>query len=184
MSSAPLSASKNEPRVVNQSGPGSAGGDNPATSMKRGSYNYDRDRGGFPYEWSDLAEFEEWRRDEERAYSIELIASSSVSAAPGALWSRKRVYVLSCQLSGGKSKYEKKFPDRLRKIDSKKTGCKCRIVIKFYPHTSCILGRYSEEHDHEIGIANIQYIRLSHTGRERMRNLLKDKVDPREIVCN
>ena len=41
----------------------------PATSNKRGSFNYDRQSGEFPREWSDLATFEAWRREEELAMS-------------------------------------------------------------------------------------------------------------------
>ena len=63
----------------------------PATSRRLGSYNWDRETGGFTLEWEDLAAFELWRRDEERVYSIKLIASSTKSE--GRLWSRRQLFV-------------------------------------------------------------------------------------------
>jgi hypothetical protein len=51
----------------------------PATSRRKGSFNYDRrGKGGYMMEWSNIDEFDAWRRSEELANSIELIASSTV----------------------------------------------------------------------------------------------------------
>ena len=152
----------------------------PANSTRSGSFYYDQVRGGYPMEWAGPAEFEAWRREEELAYSIELIASKTVHG--GGLWTLKRVYVCSRQLSGGRSKYQKKHPDQHRKIQNKKTGCRCSIIIKFYPHTTAILGRYASEHDHEIGLANIAYTRMSRVAREKIKYKLAQKIDPRKIV--
>jgi hypothetical protein len=98
------------------------------------------------------------------------------------LWTLKRYYVCSREWSGGKIKYKKKFPDRLRKKDSIKTGCQCRIVIKQYPHTQIVLRQYEEDHDHDLGLANIRFTHLSHASREQIRIGLEMKIDPREIV--
>src|SRR6266853_4339273 len=117
-------------------------------------------------EWARPAKFEAWHWEEELTYSIKLIASSTVHS--GKLWALKRIYVCSRQLSRGQSKYQKKILDWQCKIDSKKTGCWCRIVIKYYPHTSTILGHYVSEHDHEIGLANIAYTRMSRVAREKI----------------
>ena len=133
-------------------------------------------------EWAGLAEFEAWCREEELAYSIELIPSNTVHGKR--LWTLKQTYVCSRQPSGGPSKYQKKFPEQQRKIGSKKTGCRCSIIIKFYPHTPTILGRYVSEHDHEIGLANIAYTRMSRVAREKINYNLSQKIDPREIVRN
>jgi len=156
----------------------------PTNSAKKGSFHYNRERGGYPMEWPGPAKFEAWRREEELAYSIELIASSTARGRDGGLWTLRRVYVCSRQLSGGRNKYQKKHPEWERKIDSKKTGCRCRIVIKYYPHTSAILGCYASEHDHEIGLANITYTRTSRVAHEKIKFKLAQKIDPREIVRN
>lgn len=154
----------------------------PATSKARGSFNYDREGGGYPLEWSDFAAFNAWRREEEVRYSIELIASTVKRGGP--LWTEKRLYVCSRQMSGGRKDYEKKNPDWKRKIGSKKTGCRCRVVIKRYPHTDIILGNYTSTHDHEVGADNIAYTRMSGVAREHIRSMLEQKVDHKEIVRN
>lgn len=153
----------------------------PATSTRRGSFNYDREH-GFPLEWSNLAAFDAWRREEQLRYSIELIASTVKRGGP--LWTEYRLYVCSHQLSGGRKQYEKKNPDWKRKIDSKKTGCRCRVTIKLYPHTDTILGHYTNTHDHEIGSGNIAYTRMTGVAREQIRSMLVQKVDHKEIVRN
>jgi hypothetical protein len=153
----------------------------PATSTKRGSYNYDR-KHGYLLEWSDSAAFDAWRREEELRYSIELIASTVKHR--GLLWTEKRLYVCSCQLSSGWQQYEKKNPNWRRKIGSKKTGCHCRVVIKLYPHTDAILGNYTNIHDHDIGSDNIAYTRMSGVVQEQIKSMLVQKVDQKEIVHN
>jgi hypothetical protein len=83
-------------------------GDKPATSRWPGSFNYDKENGAYPHEWSSLADFDEWRWDEELAYSIELI---SLKIMPGnTLWTEKHYYMCSCGHSRGASKYQKKYP--------------------------------------------------------------------------
>ena len=164
---------------------GSPHGDSPdnagcaATSRSQGSFNWDREEGGFTLEWKDLAEFEMWRRDEERIYSIELTASST--RAGGDLWSRRQLFVCGRERSGGGT-YVKQHPEWERKIETRKTGCRCQVLIKSYPHTPTILGRYTAEHDHEIGSANIAYTRLSGIARERIKTMLTQRIDRKEIV--
>ena len=153
----------------------------PATSKRRGSFNWDREN-GWEMKWAGIVDFEAWLKEEQLAKSIEFILSST---KPGkGLWSKKQTYVCSRQKSGGQKEYEKKHPDWQRKIDSKKTGCRCQIEIKYYPHTLTILGCYAEEHDHKIQLGNIAYTRLSQAARDQIKVMLKQKVDQKEIVCN
>ena len=155
--------------------------DIPAASHKVGSFINDKERGIYPMQWDDLSSFHTWRREEELAHSIELIASSTVSG--GRLWLQKRVYVCARQLSGGPNQYKKKF-NRFRKIGTKKTGCRCRVVIKRYHHTPTVLGRYVNVHDHDLGLGNIAYMRLSRDARETVKAMLIQQVDRRAIVRN
>ena len=133
----------------------------PATSRRQGSFNWDREN-GYTLKWANLAEFESWHWEEERHYSIKLIASST--KAQGRLWSRRQLFICGRERSGGGT-YTKKHPDWERKIETKKSGCRCQVIIKSYPHTPTILGRYLAEHDHEIGSANITYTHLSGIAR-------------------
>ena len=153
----------------------------PATSTRRGSFNYDREHGVFTLEWANLAAFDAWRREEELRYSIELIASTVKRGGP--LWTQYRLYVCSRQQSGGRKPYEKK-KDWNRKIDSKKTGCHCRVAIKLYLHTDIVLGHYTSTHDHETSSGNLAYMRMSGIAREQIRSMLVQKVDQKEIVRN
>jgi len=81
-------------------------------------------------EWDDLANFEAWRREEELAYTIEIIRSSTYRGGPTSLWTKRRVLLCGREHPGGKSKYVKKYPEQQQKIPSKKTGCHYRLVIK------------------------------------------------------
>ena len=156
--------------------------DTPATSRRVGSFTHDQESRIYTLQWKDLSAFHVWRREEELTHSIELIASSTVSG--GRLWLQKRVYVCARQLSGGPNKYKKKISHRFRKIGTKKTGCRCRIVIKHYHHTPTVLGRYVSGHDHDIGLGNIAYMRLSRTARETVKTMLIQQIDRRAIVRN
>ena len=154
----------------------------PATSTKKGSFNYDHEKGDFLMRWANIAEFNAWHQTEELAYSIEFITAQVTNGK--ALYLEKRDYMCSRQESGGEVPYQKKHPDRQCKIGSKKSGCACQITIKHYHHTEMILGRYAEEHDHELGVENIAYTRLLWEAQDHIRSMLHQRVDPREIMRN
>jgi len=152
----------------------------PATSIKKGSFNWDWEN-GWALEWVDIAEFQAWLKEEQLTKSIEFVISRTKTGKW--FWTKKWTYVCSRQMSGGQKNIEKKRPDSNRKIDSKKTSCRCQIEIKSYPHTLTILGRYAEEHNHKIHLANVAYTRLSEAARTQIKVMLKQKVDQKEIVC-
>ena len=154
----------------------------PATSTKKGSFNYDCKKGSFLMRWANIAEFDVWHWTEELAYSIKFITAWVTNGK--ALYLEKHNYVCSRQVSGGKVPYQKKHPDQQRKIGSKKSGCTCQIMIKRYHHTEMILGRYTEEHNHDLSVENIAYTRSSHKAQDQIRLMLHRRVDPQEIVCN
>lgn len=144
-----------------------------------GSFNYDREKGEYFLEWTDLAEFDAWHRQEEIANSIELLVCRT---ATGKEFTQKRTYCCSRQRTGGDKPYKKKNLDWDRKIDSKKTGCRCQLTIKLYPDTPTVLGRYDANHDHEVGLANLAYTRMSHAARKIIYEMLAQKIDYKEIV--
>src|SRR6267142_1732324 len=150
-------------------------------NYRRGSFHYDRANGILPLEWPNLATFDVWRWNEKLAHSIELIKSTIARGRQ--VWTLRRIFVCSREDGRGGSKYVKKHPERRRKIPSKKTGCPCNIAIKRYPDTERILGRYKRDHDHPIGIANVPFTRLSAGCRRWMRDMILQKIDPREIIC-
>ena len=173
-------AGLNDPGTPGSPCDGPRSSETPATSKRKGSFNWDREN-GWALKWACIAEFEAWLKEEQLTKSIEFVLSST---KPGKwLWAKRWTYVCSRQMSGGNKKYEKRHPDWQRKIDSKKTGCRSQIEIKHYPHTLTILGRYAEKHDHEIQLANVAYTRLSQAARDQIKVMLKQKVDQKEIVC-
>ena len=154
--------------------------ESPATSTSNGSFNWDREH-SYSLEWADLAEFKLWRQTEECLSSIEFIASTTWTKS-NALWSRYQCFVCGYQASGGEKIYEKKHPEWKHKTGTKKSGCGCHINIKQYPHMSTILGRYAAKHDHKIGAANIAFTCLSSDTWERIKTMLTQKINRREIV--
>ena len=98
------------------------------------------------------------------------------------LWMLCCVFVCGCEYVGGKQKYVRKCPKQQQKVPSKKTGCHFRLVIKFYPNTPIILGHIKRDHDHETGIPNLTYTHISHRAQVRIKIMLWQKINPREIV--
>ena len=45
----------------------------PPTLTKKGSFNYDWEKGNFPMKWANIAKFDTWCQMEELTYSIEFI---------------------------------------------------------------------------------------------------------------
>jgi hypothetical protein len=134
-----------------------------------GSLTYDREKGEM-LEWPNEDEFLAWLAAEEQGKAIQLIVSrTEESDSPN--WRARCEFRCSRELSGGKTDREKKL-NFDRKIPSKKTGCKCRLIIKQYPNTEVILGKYMGEHDHLLGGDNLRFLRLSH----KVRNLVMDMV--------
>src|SRR6266851_5984957 len=154
----------------------------PATSTRRGSFNYDQEHGVFTLEWANLTAFNAWCWEEELCYSIELITSTVKHRGP--LWTQYQLYICLHQLSRGQKHYKKKNLAWNRRINSKKTGCRCQVAIKLYPHTDIILGHYTSTHDHKIGSSNIAYMQMLGVAQEQIISMLVQKVDHKEIVCN
>jgi hypothetical protein len=155
----------------------------PATSTGRGSFNSDRNH-GYPHEWPTMEAFQEWRRSEERAHTIELRVAKVEYGAETlgrTLWTKKHVYRCARQRIRQKAD-QKKHPERQQKVLRKGTGCRCQIVIKSYPHTPIVLGRYLTDHNHELGADNMIYTRLSDGSRQQIKSMLIQKVDAGEIV--
>ncbi|KAI0282930.1 hypothetical protein BC826DRAFT_973987 [Russula brevipes] len=75
-------------------------------------------------------------------------------------------------------------PGANRKIERKFTNCKCKITVKLYWHVPTVLGHYETEHNHEIHDENLQYMRLSMETRALVLDLLRLRVNPKEIVCH
>jgi len=154
----------------------------PATLRRWGGFDYDLEWGLYPLAWDDLVDFEAWCQEEELAYTIKILSSSRFYGGLMLLWTLCRVFMCGCEYPRGKLKYVRKCPDQCQKVPSKKSGCCFRLVIKFYLNTSIILGHIERDHDHETGIPNLIHTRISHRAWVRIKIMLWQKIDPREIV--
>lgn len=156
--------------------------DDPATTQAYGSITYDRTRGKMPLEWSNEEEFGAWLAAEESERAVELIVSN-VAHSDSPNWRERRILRCSREWTGGRlAQNESGTTERNRKIPSKKTGCRCRLTIKFYRHTETILGKYENDHDHPLGDENLQFTRLSEKTRDMVMELVHVGIDAKAIV--
>jgi hypothetical protein len=150
--------------------------------------DYDRDLSGSIYNlaWDSLRDMEKWLKGEQEEKCIELRKKEVVcNKAKGTRrWLAKHIYVCARQGTGSKSKYVKKNPDWNRKVPSKRleTGCQCRLVVRTYPNTEKVLGKYTSEHDHAIGMENLRFTQLPNDVRMRIADLLRMGVSRENIV--
>lgn len=152
------------------------------TLPARGGFEYDRATGKFELQWGSLAEFDIWREDQERTYSIELRLAETKPAGTFFLW--KRTYKCARNGSPDDWGYQKKFPDRIQKLPSKRIGCSCQLSVKAYPGTTVLLGHYIQAHNHPTNLGNIVFTRVTQKAKGRVRELLEFGVEPKKVVCN
>ena len=86
--------------------------------------------------------------------------------------------------TGGEKHYEKKGPRQSQKIGSKQTGCTCQVMVKAYPGTDTLLGKYTDDHDHPIGVLNLIYTRVFKNAKGKIREMLQQRIQLRKVVCN
>ncbi|KAJ6496886.1 hypothetical protein DFH09DRAFT_854266, partial [Mycena vulgaris] len=82
----------------------------------------------------------------------------------------------------GTKPYDKLHPDWNRKRDTKKTECKCSLLVKEYPGTTIVLGKYPDAHDHPLGNANLPFTQIPSDTREYIAGLLRLKVSPEHVL--
>lgn len=153
----------------------------PNMTARRGSLAYDREKGGMTLDWANEAKFQEWLAAEESEKSIELIVSQIKRSDSSGTWRERRVLRCSREFTGGKRAYQKKNQWE-RRIPSKKTGCQCCLIIKRYPGTETILGKYEDQHDHPLGDDNLRFNRLSGNVRNLVMDMVYVGIDSKAIV--
>jgi hypothetical protein len=77
-------------------------------------------------------------------------------------WLEQHVYVCACRETGEKKEYSKK-QEWNYKLPTKcvEHDCPCCLVVKSYPDTSKLLGKYCDEHSHKIGDKNLRFTQIS-----------------------
>ncbi|GJE98483.1 hypothetical protein PsYK624_147150, partial [Phanerochaete sordida] len=140
----------------------------------------------YPLLWPSEQAFNTWKCEEEKQKTIEFRRHKTEKARGSAeqFWLRRTTYVCARNLTGGKKAYTKKTERKL-KIDTKKLsgGCTARLVIKTYPGTTAIRGKYTAEHSHDISDANLRFTRIPEETRERIAALLRQGVKPALVLA-
>ena len=114
-------------------------------------------------EWENEESFLAWLAAEEAKHSIELIVSN-VGCSDSLFWWERRILKCLQEYTGGWPDQQSRSSapeERNRKILSKKTGCRCRLTLKFYQHMEIILRKYESEHDHPLGDNNLRFTQLT-----------------------
>ena len=155
-------------------------GKHPTTMPPYGSITYDCKKGEMPLEWSNKDKFLVWLAAKEHKKTIKFIVSvTEESDSPN--WQAWCMFRCLWEFSGRKPEREN-VHQWDRKIPSMKTGCQCRLVVKQYPHTETILGKYEGQHDHALGDENLHFLRLSDGIRNLVMDMIRKGTDPKVIV--
>ena len=159
--------------------------EDPVTTLCLGSITHDRKQGKMPSKWKNEEDFHAWLAAEESNKGIELVVSH-VRHSDSPIWWEQHVLKCLHEWTGSRpaqNKSESPTPvEQDRKIPSKKTGCQCRLTLKFYRHTETILGRYESKHDHPLGDDNLRFTRLTDRTRELVMEMVHTGVKTKIIV--
>ncbi|KAI0801135.1 hypothetical protein C8Q74DRAFT_1240416 [Fomes fomentarius] len=105
--------------------------------------------------------FEAWRQREEEEKMVEFVKGDT--HASKAVPPRFKEHT--------KLKYVKKYPDRVRKVPSRKLegmGCPASISYKTYFETDEVRACYTSDHSHEIGPANLPFTKRGRKAQAEM----------------
>ncbi|KAJ7784158.1 hypothetical protein B0H16DRAFT_1402021 [Mycena metata] len=147
---------------------------------RQGSFEYDLASSKYPIRWEKFRDFEVWLANEQQAQTIELRLVNTYHISP--LYDRQLRYVCSRAGTGGKKEYTKLHPEWNRKIQSKFTDCPCSLIVKQYPGTTVVLGKYSQDHNHPTGNGNLRFVRIPAATREYIAAQVRNKVSPQHIL--
>ena len=140
-----------------------------------------------PSEWKDEDDFCTWLEAKKLDKGIELIVSH-VAHSDSPTWQAWRILKCLHEWMGGwqaqHNPGSSTAVEQDRKIPSKKTGCWCCLMLKFYWHTETILRNYKSEHDHLLGEANLRFTQLTDKTRELVTEMIHMGINTKLIVSN
>ncbi|KAF9030536.1 hypothetical protein BDZ89DRAFT_935118, partial [Hymenopellis radicata] len=138
-----------------------------------GSFGYDSEH-EYSLQWDSEGHFLSWLQKEQSRLCVEytrrdiVLGSASNSASN---WLTRHCYTCARAGRQGGQSYVKLNPGWKEKANKKPLagGCSSSIVIKTYPGTNTVLGKYQAEHSHPVEAANIRYTGISKATREDIR---------------
>ncbi|KAH9937333.1 uncharacterized protein B0H18DRAFT_970107 [Fomitopsis serialis] len=154
----------------------SSGGSGSAKKAPYGSGDADD---GYTLVFVSMTAFQEWRQREEEEKVIEFVKGDThTSKAVPPRFKDHTKLVCARHSRSGRKKYVKKYPDRVRKVPSRKLegiGCPASISYKTYFDTDEVRAMYISEHSHEIGPPNLPFTKRgrrqqAEQARARTRN--------------
>ncbi|KAH6914608.1 hypothetical protein BKA70DRAFT_1093747, partial [Coprinopsis sp. MPI-PUGE-AT-0042] len=147
----------------------------------RASFVYDLNH-DYGLRWANEHAFEDWfsREQAENVISFS-VRRNEVNKDSNLLWIRKRTYICGRGHSGGKKKYIKKH-NWTRKVPEQRIGCSCTLIVKTYPGTDELLGRYTQAHSHPMGNSNARFVPLPSDTRKEIARRLREGVDPAKVL--
>ncbi|EED80484.1 predicted protein [Postia placenta Mad-698-R] len=133
----------------------------PPNLAKKGPYGSGDADDGYTLVFASMAAFQAWRAREEAAKMVEFVKGDThgSKAVPPRFKDHTKL-VCARHSRNGRKKYVKKFPERVRKVPSRKLegiGCPASISYKTYFDTDEVRAMYIDEHSHEIGPANFPF---------------------------
>ncbi|KAH9858063.1 hypothetical protein C2E23DRAFT_865038 [Lenzites betulinus] len=130
-------------------------------SSQKGLYGSGEADERYTLVFANLDAFEAWRVREEEEKMVEFVKGDTHASKAVPPRFREHIKLVCGRHSrGGRKKYVKKYPDRVRKVPSRKLdgmGCPASISYKTYHDTEEVRACYVSEHSHEIGPANFPF---------------------------
>ncbi|KAI0322184.1 hypothetical protein OF83DRAFT_1279895 [Amylostereum chailletii] len=137
--------------------------DGASRGAARGPYGSGDMDDGYTLVFENLDAFQVWRLKEEEEKVVEFVKGDTHGSKAVPPRFKEHVKLVCARHSrSGRKKYAKKFPERVRKVPSRKLdgkGCSASISYKTYFNTDEIRVCYVSQHSHEIGTANLPYTR-------------------------
>lgn len=128
---------------------------------QRGPYGSGDMDDGYTLVFENLEAFQVWREKEEQEKIVEFVKGDTHGSKAVPPRFKDHVKLVCARHSrSGRKKYVKKYPERVRKVPSRKLegrGCPASISYKTYFDTPEVRVCYMSQHSHEIGPANLPF---------------------------
>ncbi|KAI0039098.1 hypothetical protein FA95DRAFT_1684413 [Auriscalpium vulgare] len=151
------------PAPVTAISPAPTSSENGGPRNGRGPYGSGDMDDGYTLVFDNMDAFQAWRAKEEEEKVVEFVKGDTHGSKAVPPRFKDHVKLVCARHSrSGRKKYVKKFPDRVRKVPSRKLdgkGCNASMSYKTYFETDEIRVCYISQHSHEIGVANLPFTR-------------------------
>ena len=133
--------------------------------------------------WDTFEDMILWLRDLQEQEVVKLWRTHRKISINGK-WTEKQFYSCTRNGTGGGKPYNQLHPEWGRKVPMKQTGCKCHLMVKLYPGTSHVLGKYTTEHSHPVCGVNVRFTCLSEAPKDQILEMLHMGINHDKIVSN